>query len=239
MNKTENLQPAPQNLETSSPLTPELASDIFFASFEHSQGSSEIQQELFMALKIFNPDWKIDNAIKARIRENAMPSIQHVIARSQPLITRSKTQEKTIMHAAVGKGKDASVKTETKKILDDMQKVFESAQESKDINTEELAIHMLERDKKYLVRPAGRPRRNIDPATPRGDPFLSYVCYYGLNRNTTGILELDKIYKLINDFLRKPRCFQDNRNRLLLYSVLQAYNVKHPNAQVEGFFRGK
>lgn len=219
--------PTTQNPEQSRPLSPELASDILFASFEHSQGRPHLQLLILKAIKINNPDWSIDNVMKSEISAIALPKIQrHIAAHSEPHSDKDSKQERKVLHPSV-KGKSITGELELR--LEEMQSVFHKPIPDGGISYYEIAELMVQQDFQFLSQCDGRLRRNADPNTPQGDPFLSFVCYYGYEGHTTRIPELDRVYKDVRDAIIRSRYFSGNNEAdYMLYTVETIYEAHHP-----------
>lgn len=225
-------------------LTPEYASNLFFFSYEHAQGRPYTIQLIFSALHVFRPDWKMDDALKASVSEIVTPKIERYLSHSQNIIgennedTLVNDSSRVIYHGTFKKkdmATDINHGIYQNGGLDGMQRALNS-ENVPDINhlVEDMTACMIEDDAEYLSLPNGRPRKNLDPRTPKGDPWFSYLCHYGLNSNSTGFPELDQIYQMMKQGIMSSEFFRnaDRKIDAAFTFVVEAYNICHPDSKV-------
>lgn len=113
--------------------------------------------------------------------------------------------------------------------LDEMQEKFNDKEKSDPDKKRELikklADEITDRDLEFLRK--GR-ERNPDSKKPLMDPWLSFVIHFGLNGNSTGVPELDEMYKDIRAFITRP----DAEVSQKLTETLKIYIRKHPGVKI-------
>lgn len=224
-------------LKDDDPIDPQRISDIFYYSFFHSQGGIGLQSYFFEGVKFFQPEWTINDELKNHILNNVLQKVQQIAAHSAPrnrpdTSQKSSEQSRVIIHPAI----ENSVRVEIQDRLNDMQKKFNSKPKAIEELIPDIGFAVIYRDYKYICEQEdGRMRRNVDPNTPEGDPYLSFLCYYGLNKNTTTIPKFDDIYKRLAAYARLQQDWGYETDAKI-GEVVKKYNQKHPHAKVKDFF---
>lgn len=224
------------------PLTAEKATKLFFLSYRFSQGDIISQKSIFRYLKATHPAWHIDNTLRDELEKKAKPIFikylrsaerapRHVQASGEPLeeenIEKSVENESAMMQH-VFSGEEEGEATEF--TADE-----KSAEQIKKKAIREVATNIILRDWKYLEKNKGRSRPHTSDAqgretTPLYDPFLSHLCYYGIEGRSAGMPEYDAMFQDVVTYLKGE--FKDDPDKSLkdikekLDFVITAYNEK-------------
>lgn len=212
-----------RNPENAEKLTPEYASRVFFNSFRHSQGIPNIQKSIFRYLHIIRPTWKITLEDKPKILEISQNMILSF------LYGTDGRKEGVTLHD--GYPNKDRVNTEIVHELAEMEEQFnyeaKSDPEKKSGLIQELADDITNQDLYFLNRENGR-ERNPPSKKPSMDPWLSFIIHFGLNKNSTGVQELDEMYKDIREFITRPGAEINQK----LTETLKIYRKKHPGVKI-------
>ncbi len=102
-----------------------------------------------------------------------------------------------------------------------------------------IARYVTQMDKDWLLKPDGRPRRKESPtpASDFHDPWLSHICHFGINGQSTRHLLFDQMFTEIRTQLLGTT---ETREKLLGYcgaddldTVISLHNKHHPHQRVE------
>lgn len=211
--KTESLQ------ET---LTPEYAARFLFHSFRHSQGDSVLQSRIFSYAHLLRPDWTIDDGSRSKIREISQKMVFAFLGGN------GEGKKDVVVHTPSAIGDDAELGV--MKELDYMEERFDERAPNRDELSTQITKLIIERDLKYLTRDGGRERAPASAQKPLLDPWLSFLVHFGLNRNPTGMVELDEMYKDVRVSVTKP---SEERDLTGFNDVLRIYQEKHPGTPID------
>lgn len=221
-------------------LTLQQAEKLFFLSFRFSQGYGSLHGSIFDYLHFLHPDWNITEEFRHQLIEAANKHFSNFL------------HNKTIsMHKKISNGyKDA-----LEDAAENMQKRFNQQNDATPILPEMTSFvgWVVNRDYKYLVEPnreslrykLGRPRENNPkPAryNPLTDPFLSHICWYGIEGNPTGAWEYDWMFANIKEgALRILKIDQSDevtkRIKTRLVNIISKYHATHPNNKTASIIR--
>lgn len=212
---------------------------ILFLSYKFSQGNPGLQYEIFQYIHVLHPDWKMDNELKSKALEEIRRLAKQYIPYSQSESEEVNPSGK-LQHASKG-----STDTITEKqIDDDVQSRIEEIQQAlnertpykdeKDEIVRKITDITMRMDHRYLSRPEGRTRGEIpkDRQTPQTDPFISFLCYYGLQGNLTGLEEFDAMFKDVSGVVLEDGLAPDpvwHKTKLdKFHKIIGFYNEHHP-----------
>lgn len=182
-------------------LSAQRGANLLFFSFRFSQGYPYLHGEIFQYLHITHPGWRIANTLKKEVFTTVMGRIHNFVSHSQPEEDAHQSQTR-ILHPHTNTN-NITRAIELGKQLHKMQNVLNSDHfRQKEDLVPSLTIDMIERDYLFLAQNKGRPRSDPDASKPSQDPWLSQVCYYGLEGNTTGIPEYDQMFSDIKTHIQ-------------------------------------
>jgi len=231
----------PEKGEEDEPLTAEKASKLLFLSYRFSQGLPSLQKNIFRYIKVCHPEWRIDDALKEQIYE-----------RSEKIFIDYMKIAKGKGHASVAAGgadiDEEVIKKDLSRELNEMSHIFSKGAEDVDETLkhrvrEDIAIGLITRDYEFLSREKGRPRSS-DEQQGKGvhaDPFLSHLCYYGIEGHKTGSEEYDQMFSDVIGYIRTVKATQRGEIESLpllerelpkLDEVIERYNETHPETEV-------
>ncbi len=233
---TELRKPVPADIVESQepkPLIPTYAALVFFHSFRHSQGMPALQEGIFHYLKYANPHWTMSPEQKVEMQTIAKRKIEN------HLFGKNGQPKQKYIHTQLTPTKS------NEEILEMSKKMQQAFNNGKGYSHNQLIMSiiemMTERDAKFLfgggIPNAGnqveRERFIHESTNPLLDKNLSFLCYYGLAGNTTGIVEIDEMYKDLTSYLRTQGTSGLSRETDAQFdAVTRFYNNTHPNNQV-------
>jgi hypothetical protein len=206
-------------------LTLQKAVKIFIGSFKYSRGSSSLQKRLFSYLKIQNPNWSISNDLLQRLKTEVRAPIENIV--------NPRKLQVSDVHFSV---QEHEIEKTIEQELQSMVRKFDFKQTDYDYRSKEeylqgMVISMVDRDRHFL-----------DSEKPQftRDPNLSYVCFYAIEGNKTGIEEFDEVYKDVANFIKtgckfnkdtiselQIKIFKDN-----LKYIMDNYKLTHPDSNI-------
>lgn len=209
----------PENVEK---LTPRYASLVFFNSFRHSQGQTTIQKDIFSYLHIIRPEWKITQEDKAKTLEISQNMIFSFLYGKG-----HERKDGVTLHDSYPTKDRAGIDIIDQ--LGEMEEKFndeeKSDQEKKRELIQKLAEDIADTDLYFMEK--GR-KRSPDRKSPPMDPWLSHIVHFALNKNFTGVPELDEMYKDIRAFITRPGAEINQK----LTEILKIYRKKHPGVKI-------
>lgn len=212
------------NPESVEKLTPRYASLVFFNSFRHSQGVLTMQRDIFSYVHIIRPKWKITLEDKPKILEISQNMIHSFLYGTHG------RKEGVSLHGSYPQKDRAN--TEMVHQLADMEEKFNDKEKSDPEKKRELikkiADVITEKDLEFLSQEQGRNKIPHNSRRPLMDSWLSYIVHFALNKNSTGVPELDEMYKDIRAFITRPSA-EINQN---LTEILKIYRKKHPGVKI-------
>lgn len=238
MNEQLSVHSSPQ--ETISPpadveLNAEEGAKILTKSFELGQGYP-MQQRLVLNLAAdLRPTWVVTPETIADIRE---VTLRKVFTFLKPHSQEELPEEnRRLVHKHK---EDNDIVGELNDRLADFEKTFSPQRKRREKTRSilELRDTMVTQDLTYLKSMEGRPRHNVNPDTPKGDPRFSYICYYALQGNTTGSELWDEFFQVIHeDILRTIETHYPTHLDMAvrIFELVSAYNKTHPQNSIENF----
>lgn len=224
-----------KEIKEDEPLTVEKAVKLFFLSYRFSQGFPTLQRMMFEYIKKRHPGWKIGEKLRGEIFERSLETFSNYM---KAVAGRAHTEK-----AASGKAlSEAMINNDLEQNLRWMAEAFYLR--AKDIDKSStlqfIARQIVERDVQFLSREKGRPRaQGAQGKSVHEDPFLSQVCYYGIEGHGTGSPEFDLIFQDVVEYLRaqketeKKEGYLTDQNFLgKLDFVIAKYNAMHPGVEV-------
>lgn len=214
----------PENVEK---LTPRYASLVFFNSFRHSQGVPTMQRNIFNYVHIIRPKWEITLEDKPKILEVSQNMILSFLYG-----THGRKEGVSLHVSSKGTHKDR-VNIEIAHELAEMEEQFNYYNEKSDPEKKrelikKIADVIIDKDLEFLSKEQGRNKIPHNSRKPFMDSWLSYIVHFGLNGNSTGVPELDEMYKDIRAFITRPGVEKSQE----LTEVLKIYRKKHPGVKI-------
>lgn len=256
-----SLTKAKSEQEGNEKLMPERALQIFFLSYRFSQGSNSLQQHIYSYLHAKNPKWRITDGMEQFMKEKAPPIFGKFLwgkeALHPPLSRSTLTWAEGQWRGLIGEGspREIDLKSNLSGKIEEMRDVFNT-----DVSLTKRLKHevvgrivegIVKKDYRFLDRHSrdggGRPRsRKTEDYTPQADPFLSHICYYGLEQHSTGSPEYDQMFQDIRSslhsavgwekhFLRKDKLVEGFKWDLA--RIIHIYQTHHPESTLDAFFQ--
>ncbi len=212
------------------------AGRLFFLSFKFSQGKQFIQRDIFSWLHQRYPAYRLNNTVKLQILE-----AQNKITGSLIKNPATADSSKRLHHKPL----DEDLQEQTTVLVDVMQAILDnipSAEVKMPYNENEflpssphivgdIAWAIIGRDLRFVQ---GRVRKNVNPLSADNDPYLSHICYYGLESHPTGTEEYDELFREIKAFLLEA--IEAGKATPLthnLSAVVETYVGTHPEKEEE------
>jgi hypothetical protein len=210
--------------------TKEKAKKLLFLSFRFSQGSSPLQQLLFLWLHQRYPEWRIDEETAKQIEKESSHVFKKFLnGNNSPIHHTSATNEDI----------EDSLRVQINYMRDILEgKTLEEIMEETIKNPiPDITYKIIYRDNLYYDR-GGRPGRRgtseDNSPTPLEDKYLSHFCYYGLQGHPTGSKEFDQLFKEVRDYA--ITVVQEENMNIDLFDainqVIRNYNIYHPDNRV-------
>lgn len=218
-------------------LTLPVAKRALINSFYISQGDPGTQRSIFLALHEIRPHWKVDDVLKQQLIDAGISTASIILFPGG-----EKTFHRSISREPLDPSSShfSLIAEEIKKRTNQMQEIFNSKKEEEEDNQD---LHfilngIIKKDHVNLCERGGRQRsKNEGQYDPRMDPFLSHLCYYGIEANSTGMVEFDLIFKYITQ-IYETRLYQKNSQmKSLMDEAIFLYVIKHP--EKKEFYREK
>jgi hypothetical protein len=170
---------------------------LLIQSFKHSQGESSLQAKIFRYLHQLHPDWRVDAASSERILVETTRAIGRLLPTLDELGRH--TAPDRLTHIPVF---EESILRHSLTEFSRLQACFNTPASVDPALPQEMAELVILRDCQYR---RGRPHQPIGSSNryrAEADPYLSYLCYYGLEQHSTGSVEFDLMYQEIVGALR-------------------------------------
>lgn len=220
---------SPEETPTAAYLT-----NVFFNTFYFSQGFPQLQREITGAIHTNHPEWQISV-------EAATQILNAVTSRIHGFLTHAENaphqrENSTVVHPDLGEKK---IEVETTDRFTEFKGILNGDYDTRSPrygSIPAIAKAMIQQDFAFLSRENGRTRKNIPTKSPQTDPWLSHMCYYVLEGNSTGIVEFDEVFAAVREFMltSSNRLFAGNYELDAQYDkVLQIYQEKHPEKLAE------
>lgn len=190
---------------------------VLFESFRHGQGSLEVQLQMFRNVASKHADWHLIDEQKSLLEKSFSVRMTKFF---QP-------KENPRLHRKV-RGYIATVE----EVIEQLQIRFNEDRNSTVFNINTFAGHLVGRDHFFTVQNKRRPRKSkkINERNPILDPYLSYVCYFGIEGNTTGIAEFDDLYSEVKEaILERPDVSVPQLRGRDWKKVVEKYVLTHPS----------
>jgi len=224
--------------------TGELA-NFLFNSFAPGQGSPYVQKLFMDYAHIVHPEWKIDDSNRDKIKDHVTKRAMKYLRYSDP--NPSSPQPDRILHHNVDKNDKLG------EIINQVNNL-EAALSNPDMKDKEelvgkITLETIRRDFYFLYdeeteQPKARkrltPETVTDTTSPRyraiNDPYLSYLCYYGLTeqkgdgpKHTFHDEVLDKAFADVKDYFFSGKLVGlDRKDDAKFDKVIESYNQHHP-----------
>ncbi len=195
-------------------LEPDRAFRLLFLSFKISQGSEDLQVDIFRWLHAQYPALRLSCETEQSLSSRAIPAFVTVVGNQRLHDPKPEEEVQSQIAMTVAKLKGAL-------------EYFSNHPTTALVPP--ITTEVLSRDYWYLQH--GRPR--VNPGTTAAtDPFLSHVCHYGLLGNLTGSTEYDLLFGQIAEYLRSlvlvGPLSESSGAAHLLRNVVNLYNHHHP-----------
>lgn len=216
-------------------LDEQTALKLLIASYDHSQGNQALQHHLFDYLHLIQPDWRIKSTLRQSLTAHASQVISKLFAREGFHLATGLVTSTIFISASIS-GEVQAFTTSLK---------GRNEQHPLETLLPIIVAKMVSQDYIWIVQ-TGNGRQHRRDATahnsrysPRHDPYFSYLCYYALERYTTGIAELDQLYQDIKTYLLHPLLnpiAEDNQSQTheAFAELLVAYKQQHPHHRIDG-----
>lgn len=214
-----------RNPEHAEKLTPQYASLLLFHSFRHSQGVEEIQRDIFSYIHIIRPEWRITPEDKPGIFAGSKEMIHAFLYGSG-----HGRKQGMALHDSYPIQDIETVNIAIADALDHMEDRFDDKKSKPKKKRELIQImsdSIINTDLHWLLEEDGRERSPVSEK-PKMDPWLSFIVHFGLNGNSTGVPELDEMYRDIRAFIVGSNV-QINQE---LTEILKIYKRKHPGVKI-------
>lgn len=209
-------------------LTVPVARQVLFYSFYFSQGTPEIQENLFTYIHLIRPAWRLDNENWDALFALASP-IEHFANLG--------------FHEFFQAGQDRIIE-ELDAIVPYLYLILNgnpALPAIRDVLVGELMADIIAKDYRYLVEYGRRPKTEVTYAAqhpgygynPMIDPYLSHFCYYALLGNTCGVPEFDELFAEVGMHVQERTpvfaevIMQHDVARDKLKDVIAAFNLHH------------
>ncbi len=228
--------------------TTEIA-DFLFKSFATGQGDPTVQSLFMDYAHIVHPEWKIDDSNREKIRDQITKRVMSYLRYADP--SPSQPQPPRILHHNVDKNDKIGE-------IDDQVKNLEKALNNPQVKDKEkligeITLETIRKDFHFLYdektgEPKARKRSNpetiIDTNDPKyraiNDPYLSYLCYYGLTeqkgegpKHTFHDETLDKAFADVGKYFFSGKMKElDREDDAKFDRVIESYNQHHPENPV-------
>ena len=231
---TERAEEIPQD-----ELTAEYAAKLLFHSFRFSQGSPGTQRLLFQFIHELHPDWRINVDMNEAVLARANNLVNNYMFKKGGSNRRSVHALKTGFQD--GQNKNIS-KSDTRESIQDMLTIMADNLESyipkDEDNIPKLAhaimLDIAESDGDYLLRDSNRRPHVLasdgNKKSPFTDPWFSFICFYALEGNTTGISEFDELFAEISKVIRSAKAGDPSNN--LIRHIIDIYAKRHPDIKI-------
>lgn len=233
---------APEHLHhahENSPVARQHLLKLFIASFEHSQGFQRVQTDIFRYLHHQTPSLHLSNTDRDWLTQQSIAIICHLIVpdvgwEAATPFSHVFTQEPAVIKTVVP-------------AAEVYQRILNAP------SPPELAVllprltkRLIDRDYRFLVATGGRKARKSQMDNPTShlyDPCFSYICTYALQQRTTGVREIDALYREVGRHCqtifaeRETTPFVSKAARKL-EAVVNTYNRHHPEDRIESLGSG-
>lgn len=242
-------------------ITPERAFQIFFLSYRFSQGSNGLQQNIWSYIHATHPQWRITDETEQVMKEKALPVFEKFLWGKEtlhpPLSPKTLTWAEGQGSGLIGEGppREIDFKSYLSGNIDKMRDIFNA-----DVNLTKREKHeivgliaegIIEKDYRFLNRHrrdgGGRPRsKETESLTRQADPFLSHICYYALEQQSTGSPEYDEMFQdvglAIRSGVKQKKQFLIKGNtswsfKWDLAHIVFIYQDHHPENGLDAFFQ--
>lgn len=200
------------------------ATVLLIASFNHSQGSENVQDWLLEYLHRLHPSVRICEEFRTALKAKARPMLHRLLKTSEI--------HNNLGHRPV---QDDEVELHLDKESHRMQATFNNTILPPHLLTSEalvakLACEILERDHYWTIeRPEGRPNRRLPTRANRSsrwsDPYFSYVVEHALRRRATEAAEYDHLYTQLGEMYNQVLTTENADRKLPTKSYKQLLQI--------------
>jgi hypothetical protein len=201
--------------------TPREAGQILFRSFLLSQGSAELQRNLFSYVALAYPSWCLTQQERAAIAAEALPPCTRYVASG--------------LHIPV---LEASIRRELRRQSLQLMRALERGPADREALLVQILRAVIGCDYGQLQKEKGRPRapRRDHRAQTLTEPYFSHFCHFGLLHRPTGLPVFDHLFaELVSVFTRRFSALaalglQDEQRyqRYQLKIILELQNRHYP-----------
>lgn len=228
--------------------TTELA-NFLFKSFAPGQGRPYVQKLFMDYAHIIHPEWKVDDSNREKIRTQVTKRAMSYLRFADPSPTQP-TPQRILHHNIEGNDKLGEVDDQVKNLEDALNN---PEAKDKEALVGEILLQTIRRDFSYLYdeeteEPRSRKRSNpetiINTNDPKyraiNDPYLSYLCYYGLTKQNGDGPEhtfhddvLDQAFADVGEYFFSGKMKDlDRKDDAKFDRVIESYNEHHPENPV-------
>lgn len=197
------------------------AGQILFRSFLLSQGSEELQRNLFHYVALAYPSWCITGKERMEIAATALPTCTRYIAGGL---------HRTVMEAAI--------RREVRRQSRNLALALEDGPDARETLLANILRKVIGCDFEQLQKEKGRsrPTQRDHRAHTLTGPFFSHFCQFGLLHRPTGAPVFDQLFsELVGAYAQHPTrlaalSLQDERSqRYQLKLILEVHNRHYPH----------
>lgn len=204
-------------------LTFSMARKLLIASFRFSQGEGQILQgDIILYVKLLHPEWRMDEDLGERLRSSLVEPVERFISSGNHQDHLAEDVSESLAKAVNMTGA-----------------IFNSDVSSEENLVPRIAAGIVSRDYRFLKsNETGVERKRKAhvvqrPISPVEDPMLSHVMFYGYEGNTTGLDDLDKMFREVVRYIEKDDGWAvDFGNRYELSDVREIYEKTHGSNHV-------
>ncbi len=232
--ENEYVVPRKEDAKKKESLTVAYALNLLIFSYLIAQQKMRVQDQIFQYFHHLRPHWKIDDNFKQALFQATMREIAHHI---HPVQSDQPLEHQVIDHPPVPQEK---MEEDVRERIQEMQHAFNNKYPTwgKLRLMADIIGLIVEKEFGFLDRKKGRMRINTDPKSPRGDRWLSVICYYALLGNSTELHIFDEFFKDMKTFIKTPYLFHLVEWETDAYTdfIVKTYNKHHPDTPVRGFW---
>ncbi len=196
--------------------------NLFLQSFRHSQGYARTQAQILQYVHCLHPDWRISDHLRAQIRRKSLPAIAALVSQMDEADQSRPRLHKAFAYEII----ELETDIQLKRLQKELNKSIKHPKRKLKRLVPLIAQGIIDRDCDYFVR--GRPKGgNMTSRNPHADPQLSHYCYYGLEANSTGLPELDQMYRDIVAVVKAGKVSISRRFDFSLNEMVATYYKRH------------
>lgn len=196
------------------------AAKILFLSFKYSQGSPSIQHKFFCYFAKQNCDWRINDSDKTLIAELTMKRIGSFLKPKKLDMGDGRVRR---FHKSLDRSDiDSGLSEEITNFVE----FFNKRPVTEPPSIESISYDIAYRDYSLTVQ-SSRPRSTHSTDNANTDPYLSHICFYGLEGSPSGCEEFDLLFSDVKNHVQDQ--FKDGNPDPVYRKVIEAYIRTHPH----------